>query len=78
MSSTKMKLKKGFVLNAYKEKFTWFVKNEIFSQVNLICIKVEEQKVRVNNQQFCWRKIWDSIEFKGILGKGKNEFGIQF
>ncbi len=50
MSSTRLKLKKGFVLNAYKEDFLIRPKNEIFLQVNAICIRVrKEAKVRVND-----------------------------
>ncbi len=43
------------------KKVSWFVKEWNIFQVNDLH-KVEEQKSEAR-QQFCWRKIWDSIEF---------------
>ncbi len=63
------KLKKGSVLNAYKEGFLIRQKNEIFSQVWLDLYKVEEQKVQVMWRHFVGDH--NSIEFKEYLGKGK-------
>ncbi len=46
---------------------------KIFSPGQHDLYKVEEQKVRVNDNEFVGEEIRDSIEL-GYLGKGKNEF----
>ncbi len=53
MSSTRLRKLRGFVSNAYKKFLDSSKEWNIFSKVSLICIKeVEEQKVRVNDNNF--------------------------
>ncbi len=55
MSSTRLrKLKKGFILNAYKESFLIRQRMKYFLQVNDL-YKVEEQKFEL--MIICWRKL---------------------
>ncbi len=58
-----------------KRKFLSSSKNEIFSQVNDLYKSKKSKKVRVVTQQFVGGENLRLSEFKGILEKGKNEFG---
>lgn len=75
MSSTRLrKLKKGFVLNAYKESFLIRQRMKYFLQVNDL-YKVEEQKVRVNDNNFVGGKSEIQLSLRVSWKKEKNEFG---
>ena len=78
MSSTRLrKLKKGFVLNAYKESFLIRQRMKYFLQVNDL-YKVEEQKVRVNDNNFVGGKSEIQLSLRVSWKKEKNESEIQF
>lgn len=75
MSSTRLrKLKKGFILNAYKDSYFIRQRMKYFLQVNDL-YKVEEQKVRVNDNNFVGGKSEIQLSLRVSWKKEKNEFG---
>ncbi len=74
MSSTRLrKLKKGFVLNAYK--VSWFVRMK-YSLRSTICISRRAKSSELIT--ILLEENLNSIEFKGILEKEKMSSEIQF